>query len=208
MLISTYHLFITLKLLLNFLPFPSLTQFPSFIMLRFGLLVFFSFLLKAEAQSFTCDPANNTLGTCECNQQLFIAEDCTKVNFRSFHFTSIQCFCKQGFFCFNGTTEETGPYEGCHIICTEGLQLLVDPRNGGSWKCVPFNDTISCPGKFNTGNIQYCRCLSNLFTIECECNGDAETCPIGDCECDGQLRVSEDCKTAKYVRLGIWIFLI
>ena len=27
--------------------------------------------------------------------------------------------------------------------------------------------------------------------------GEDEDCPIGDCECDGQLRVSNDCKEAK-----------
>merc|ERR1719228_508998 len=40
-----------------------------------------------------------------------------------------------------------------------------------------------CPGKFNT---------------ECGCSEGPETCPIGECECDGQLRVAYDCKTAKH----------
>ena len=28
----------------------------------------------------TCHPANNTLGTCQCDKQLFIGEDCSKVS--------------------------------------------------------------------------------------------------------------------------------
>ena len=34
--------------------------------------------------------------------------------------------------------------------------------------------------------------------VECACEGGPDECPIGDCECDAQLRVSHDCKTAKY----------
>merc|ERR1719309_381698 len=123
--------------------------------------------VQVQAQTFMCDKANNTLGTCECDMQLFIAENCTK-----------------GFFCYDGPADpEVGPYEGCEITCTDGYQLLVDPRNGGGWKCIDASETVICPGKFNT---------------ECECKGDAEACPIGECDCDGQLRVSHDCKTAKF----------
>merc|ERR1719154_503195 len=120
---------------------------------------------EGSSATFECTQGNNTLGSCTCDQQLFIAGDCTK-----------------GFFCFEGTSEENGPYEGCMIECNEGYKLLVDPRNGGSWKCI--NTAVPlCPGKFNT---------------ECECNGNEEECPIGDCQCEGQLRVSQDCKKAKY----------
>merc|ERR1712142_195055 len=128
--------------------------------------ILFCLCLHVQAQTFTCDKAMNTLGTCECDTQLFIAEHCTK-----------------GFFCFNGTDDEIGPYDGCELICKDGYQLLVDPRNGGSWKCIDAGETAICPGKFNT---------------ECECKGTEEECPIGECECSGQLRVSQDCKTAKY----------
>merc|ERR1711874_257564 len=54
-------------------------------------------------------------------------------------------------------------------------------RNGGSWHCTKISTPI-CPGKFNT---------------ECACS-DPNNCPIGDCDCDGQLRVSQDCKMAHY----------
>merc|ERR1712241_1112340 len=88
--------------------------------------------------------------------------------------------CHQGFFCDNTLGEDV---DGCLIECTEGHFLLVDPRNGGSWQCVEENPNIGsiCPGKFNT---------------ECACN-DPDNCPIGDCECDGQVRINHDCTLAK-----------
>ena len=49
-----------------------------------------------------------------------------------------------------GTSEE-GPYEGCDITCDEGNMLLVDPRNGGDWRCIRSGPNY-CPGKFNTGD--------------------------------------------------------
>ena len=73
----------------------------------------------------------------------------------------------------------------------------MDPRNGGSWKCIDASEIAICPGKFNTGMASNPRVVLKIYVAECACNGDAETCPIGDCECEGQLRVSEDCKTAK-----------
>ena len=80
--------------------------------------------------------------------------------------------------------EEARKYDGCAIECAEDETLFVDPRLGGSWRC---NKRIGpmpmwCPGKFNT---------------ECGCDDGPEACPIGECECDGQLRVAHDCKTAK-----------
>ena len=34
------------------------------------------------------------------------------------------------------------------------------------------------------------------FVLECACN-DPDNCPIGDCECDGQVRINHDCTLAK-----------
>ena len=75
----------------------------------------------------------------------------------------------------------------------------MDPRNGGGWKCIDASETTICPGKFNTGKflVSYSIVIL-LFIAECECKGDSTECPIGECQCDGQLRVSHDCKTAKY----------
>ena len=46
-----------------------------------SILILFSLCFhgQVQAQTFMCDKANNTLGTCECDMQLFIAENCTKV---------------------------------------------------------------------------------------------------------------------------------
>ena len=96
-----------------------------------------------------------------------------------------------------GTSAE-GPYEGCDITCDVGNMLLVDPRNGGDWRCIREGPNY-CPGKFNTGMVIPASASSYIkFSVECACEGGPDECPIGDCECDAQLRVSHDCKTAKY----------
>ena len=43
-------------------------------------ILFLSVCSATQAQSFTCDKANNTLGTCDCDNQFFVAENCTKVS--------------------------------------------------------------------------------------------------------------------------------
>jgi len=80
-----------------------------------------------------------------------------------------------------------GDYDGCVKECREDEVLVVDPRRG-DWDCVPVVVDAQilngvCPGKFNT---------------ECGCNDGPDACPVGDCECNGQLRVANDCHTAKY----------
>ena len=37
----------------------------------------------------------------------------------------------------------------------------------------------------------------HFFFPECGCSGTDEECPIGGCECDGQLRVNSDCTTVR-----------
>ena len=95
-------------------------------------------------------------------------------------------------------TSDDGSYDGCDITCEEGNMLLVDPRNGGNWRCIRSGPNY-CPGKFNTGSLQvggFSEKNSNIIA-ECACEGGPDECPIGDCDCDGQLRVSHDCKTAR-----------
>jgi len=123
-----------------------------------------------------CSYAKNDIGTCECPGQVFIADECHK-----------------GFICMDftdggypdGVNNEN--YDGCVQECREDEVLVVDPRLG-DWQCVPIvvNATILngiCPGKFNT---------------ECACVGGEEECPIGECECQGQLRIAHDCHDARY----------
>merc|ERR1712150_255618 len=129
--------------------------------------VFLSFLLAGchgQANFDMCYKTSNPLGTCGCDQQLFINDDCT-----------------QGFLCRDDIVLENPANDGCLIQCNMGWKLVADPRNAGHWYCTNISTPI-CPGKFNT---------------ECACS-DPTNCPIGDCECDGQLRVSQDCKTAHY----------
>jgi len=123
-----------------------------------------------------CSYAKNDLGTCECPGQVFIGDECHK-----------------GFVCMDFTEGNypdavvNGDYDGCVQECREDEVLIVDPRLG-DWSCVPkvvnatLLDTI-CPGKFNT---------------ECPCIGGEEACPIGECECQGQLRVAHDCHDARF----------
>merc|ERR1711892_87506 len=131
----------------------------------------------ATDRPFTlCSYAKNDIGVCECPDQVFIADDCHK-----------------GFFCMDFTVGGypddvvNGDYDGCVKECREDEVLVVDPRRG-DWDCVPIVVDAQilngvCPGKFNT---------------ECGCNDGPDACPVGDCECNGQLRVANDCHTAKY----------
>merc|ERR1712168_550960 len=130
-------------------------------MISLGLLITFLALCQAQQNYDMCYKTANPLGSCTCNEQFFVNDDCTT-----------------GFLCRDDINQENPANDGCLIQCNEGWQLLADPRNGGHWYCTNISTPI-CPGKFNT---------------ECPCND----CPIGDCQCDGQLRVSQDCKTAHY----------
>ena len=53
--------------------------------------------------------------------------------------------------------EDAAMYDGCEIECASNEILLVDPRNGGKWDCIPKLGPMPliCPGKFNTGSILY-----------------------------------------------------
>ena len=109
--------------------------------------------------------------------------------------------CGQGFLCRDDVAQEDPAKDGCLIQCNEGWKLVADPRNGGSWYCTNISTPI-CPGKFNTGGWRVVLLVVVVVTTEvfylseCACT-DGNNCPIGECECDGQLRVSWDCKTAQ-----------
>ena len=62
----------------------------------------------------------------------------------------------KGFYC-NTYNDTVNGYnvrnDGCILDCGD-LTLIVDPRNGGSWRCVDPDELdlgVICPGKFNTG---------------------------------------------------------
>ena len=158
---------------------PSIASTPLPKMISLCLLLTFLTLGQAQQNADMCIKTANPLGTCTCDQQLFINEDCTT-----------------GFLCRDDVNLENPANDGCMIQCNEGWKLVADPRNGGHWYCTNISQPI-CPGKFNTGSVGVRRVREvNPVLSECPCT-DPMGCPIGDCECDGQLRVSQDCKTAQ-----------
>jgi len=123
---------------------------------------------SSQDTSWCLNKAKNPLGTCEPCQQLWVNDDCTT-----------------GFFCDPAIAAE-GDVDGCLLECNvEGEILFVDPRSGGSWSCVKEEEApfLLCPGAFNSG----CYCTEN----------DPISCPIGECECAGQVRVNHDCTEAR-----------
>jgi len=127
---------------------------------------------------FNCNYANNSLGDCSCNGQLFI-----------------QHMCHSGFFCLAGGDDPlietaSGKFEGCELECGEGETLVVNPTNGGSWDCVRTNDNsagLMCPGAFNTE----CGCLPE------ETPDEPDACKFHECECPTQVWVAHDCHEAR-----------
>ena len=63
-----------------------------------------------------------------------------------------------------------------------------------------------CPCFAQVDSIQVCNlidCKEGSVTfptlLECGCSGTDAECPIGDCECEGQVRINNDCTYAKLV---------
>ena len=103
-----------------------------------------------------------------------------------------------GYYC--DTTAGGNDFPGCAIECATDEILIVDPRNGGSWECKnkAYMNGLGaiCPGKFHTGNL-ILKTYKNTscFYTECPCTGS--DCPsVYDCECEGQLRINQDCTEA------------
>ena len=99
-----------------------------------------------------CEYSVNPFGSCDCDEQLFISDDC-----------------KEGFFC---QTNIPDPflYDGCIQKCFDN-QILIPDFVSHQWRCVDEDlEDIYCPGKFNL------RCPDNdighnLTSSMCECNG-------------------------------------
>ena len=104
-------------------------------MISLCLLLTFLTLGQAQQNADMCIKTANPLGSCTCDQQLFINEDCTT-----------------GFLCRDDVNQENPANDGCMIQCNEGWKLVADPRNGGHWYCTNISQPI-CPGKFNTGSV-------------------------------------------------------
>jgi len=82
-------------------------------------------------------------------------------------------------------------YEGCELECADDEILIADTRYGGHWYCLKKIGPMPmiCPGGFNT---------------ECGCSGTDADCPIGECECEGQVRINNDCTYAKICKDGCY----
>ena len=109
----------------------------------------------------------------------------------------------EAFYCTEVPSDvpDGGEYDGCAVECHEDQILIADPRSrplisntvfntllyrdGGSFKCLTKLGPMPmlCPGGFNTN---------------CGCSGSDAECPMGECECQGQLRVNNDCTYARY----------
>ena len=64
------------------------------------------------------------------------------------------------------------------------------------WAIVPLLNT-PMPKQLSVKSVSI---ISSLFLAisECPCVGGEEQCPIGSCECQGQLRVAHDCHDARW----------
>jgi len=117
----------------------------------FILGVVVAVVVGQDNQITICSYANNTLGTCECGQQLFVSEDC-----------------KTGFYCMDHGFPEGTVADGCIKTCRDDEILIVNPANY-EWDCVPIavNENFAriCPGKFNI------ECPGNGEIGACECDG-------------------------------------
>merc|ERR1712184_68307 len=80
-----------------------------------------------------CRPAENTLGDCGCDGQIFVSSDC-----------------RQAYHCRDDMTST----DGCLAECGEGKIVIPDPRNGDNWYCVAQEqedgEYLQCPGAWNT----------------------------------------------------------
>ncbi|XP_023325961.1 uncharacterized protein LOC111699505 [Eurytemora carolleeae] len=89
--------------------------------------------------------------------------------------------CTEGFYCMESGFPEGVKADGCIKSCRPDEILIVDVGKY-DWECVPksFSPGLNriCPGEFH---------------VECPGNGD-----IGECECDGQLWINDDCRKGFY----------
>jgi len=128
---------------------------------------------STESPADKCNPTNNPYGECECPGQLFYGSDCL---------SAFYCMSEDMF--PDGVNSDNA--EGCQMECEEGKLLVPDPRNGGDWFCVSRTTPggeLQCPGAYQTS---------------CPCEDGGDDCnPIGECHCNGELLLQQDCKYAR-----------
>ncbi len=92
-----------------------------------------------------CQFTTNQMGTCRCNGQLFISEDCT-----------------ESFYCslFAGADAN-----GCHMKCENGEVVHLDVETR-TWECLPPGDDYVCPGELQfdcQGGVTQCECEGQFW---------------------------------------------
>ena len=140
--------------------------------------------VDVDVADFVCPGAfnlycpENDIGTdfdssmCECDGQLFVSADC-----------------KESFFCLERLSGG-----GAAIKC-EGFGQIVDfDFINMRWSC--SENVANCPS--NMGGFQVGCEGSLLPPPPPECDFTTNPNPFGECECDGQLHVSDDCQQGFY----------
>lgn len=89
-------------------------------------------------------PGNNTLGDCECGDEFFIGEDCTKA-----------------FYCADSLKPE---FQGLELNCEPGKRVKLDIPTK-YWECVDDDEDFVCPGDFHSD-------CQNTFNVECGCKNE------------------------------------
>ena len=95
-----------------------------------------------------CTWAKNDLGTCSCNHELFISDDCAK-----------------SFYCVDFSPPEEGDVDGCVLDCSAEDKIVHLDVATSTWECIEPASDFTCPGAFNLD----CR---NSFDVVCGCENE------------------------------------
>lgn len=110
---------------------------------------------NSEFEQTNCTNAYNPFGTCGCEGQYFINDECN-----------------EGFLC-TSNIDDPILFEGCLRTCPDGQKLLPDFVRG-EWTCVP-GESYNCPGAFNLNcpedsipefDSSLCECDRQLFVSD------------------------------------------
>ena len=119
--------------------------------------------------SVDCPENKNPPVQCECKNQIWVSNDCTT-----------------GFWCTDVIGDD-GINPGQQLTCPEGMHLDIDFENP-SYRCT--SDPGRCPGSFKFGCVD-----ASYPDYNCESgNGELALNNLGECGCEGQFFISEDCK--------------
>jgi len=100
---------------------------------------------------FSCDFTPNPLGTCECEREFFISDNC-----------------QQAYYCSpSRDIDDIEP--GCLMICSDDEYVFLDVATD-TWECRPKPADFVCPGLFHSDcGDKY---PNNVDNIDCHCAGE------------------------------------